>query len=343
MKYKLKDIAEYAKVSVSTVCRVINNKDIVKPETRERVLDAIEALDYKMDNIFTSSKAMANYTIGIFLRENDYKKTFEIKYGIEKVTETIAFKKQVESSGGRTKFFEMDDLKPVNLPETLKNEKINGIIIFGAGDNDKDILLKLKDIGMPFIVTNGISDFIKDNRMSFVEYDDFTGISNILKYFKENGRTNLAMINGPDQMWVCQERRDAFYHFIKEYKISETPLFYYTGEFDFKTGQDGVLGLKSRGLLENVNGIICGSDIIAIGAIRELIRLGIDIPGKVSVFGYDDTPICEYFNPPISSIKRDLKNYSTYIVERLYDLIRTKNKLNIQIYIKTYPVFRKST
>ena len=343
MKYQMKDIAEQAKVSVSTVCRVINNKDIVKADTRERVLNAIEALDYRVDNIFARSQTVANYTIGIFLRENDYKKTSEINIGIDKITETIAFKEQIESFGGKVELYEMDEIHNINPAELLRKDKINGVIIFGAGDEDKELLLHLQSSGIPFIVTNGISDFIRKNKMSFIEYDDSAGISEIIRYFKGKDRTCLAMINGPDQMWVCQERRNAFYHYINEYGIADKPEFYFSGEFDFKTGQDGVKLLAEKGLIDRVNGIICGSDVIAIGVIRELVNLGKKIPEEIALFGYDDTPICEYFNPPISSIKRDLKNYSSYIVERLYDLIRTGNKLQIQIYIKTYPIFRQSS
>ena len=343
MKYQLKDIAEYANVSVSTVCRVINNKDIVKADTREKVLNAIEALDYRVDNIFARSQTVANYTIGIFLRENDFKKTLEINLGTDKVTETIAFKEQIEFFGGKVELYEMDELLNINPSETLRKDKIDGVIVFGAGDEDKELLLHLQVSEIPFIVTNGISDFIRENKMSFIEYDDSAGISEILGYFKEKNRKHLAMINGPDQMWVCQERRNAFFHYINEYGIADKPEFYFSGDFDFITGQDGVKLLAEKGLLGKINGIICGSDVIAIGVIRELVNLGIRIPEDVALFGYDDTPICEYFNPPISSIKRDLKNYSSYIVERLYDLIRTENKLQIQIYIKTYPIFRQSS
>lgn len=343
MKYQMKDIAEYAKVSVSTVCRVINNKDVVKADTRDRVLDAIEALDYRVDNIFARSQSVANYTIGIFLRENDYIKTSEIKFGMDKMTETIAFRERIESFGGKVELYEMDEILHIDPTELLQKAKIDGVIVFGAGDEDKELLLRLQATGIPFIVTNGISDFIRDNRMSFVEYDDFAGISEILQYFNKKNRKHLAMINGPDQMWVCQERRNAFYHYLKEYEIANEPEFYFSGEFDFKTGQNGVRLLFEKGLLDKVDGIICGSDIIAIGVIREIVNLGKKIPEQIALFGYDDTPICEYFNPPISSIKRDLKHYSSYIVERLYDLIRTKNKLHIQIYIKTYPIFRKSS
>ncbi len=343
MKYKLEDIANYARVSVSTVWRVINNKDIVKGETRNRVLDAIEALDYRMDNIFTNPQTMYKYNIAIFLRENDYKKVFELKYGIERMTEPIAFKKKIESSGGKALFFEMDDLSASDLDKLIDRKNIHGVIVFGAEDSDHELVIRLKNIGVSFIVTNGISDFVKNNGISFVEYDDFNGIADIVKYFKENERTNLVMFNGPDKMWVCQERKNAFYYSIKKLKIADNPLFYYSGEFDFKTGQEGVLKLKELGLIKKVNGIICGSDVIAIGVINELLRMKIDIPDEIAVFGYDDTPICEYFNPSISSVKRDLKHYSTYIVERLYDLIFTKNKLQIHIYIKTYPVYRKST
>ena len=343
MKYQLKDIAEYAKVSVSTVCRVINNNDVVKADTRERVLDAIEALDYRVDNIFARSQTVANYSIGIFLREDDYKKTSEMKFGIDKRTETIAFKEQIESFGGKVELYEMDEILHIDPTELLGKDKIDGVIIFGAGDEDKKLLLHLQAAGIPFIVTNGISDFVRENKMSFVEYDDSAGISEIIKYFNKKDRKHLAMINGPDQMWVCQERRNAFYHYIKEYKIADEPEFYFSGEFDFKTGQDGVRSLAEKGLLDRINGIICGSDVIAIGVISEIINLGKKIPEEIALFGYDDTPICEYFNPPISSIKRDLKHYSSYIVERLYDLVRTENKLHIQIYIKTYPIFRKSS
>lgn len=343
MKYRLQDIADFANVSVSTVWRVINNKEVVKANTRTLVLDAIEALDYKVDTIFTRPQIMNNYNVAIFLRESDYKKIFELKYGIEKMTEPISFKQEIESAGGKALFLEMDDIKAPELHKLIDRQKINGVIIFGAEDSDKELLIELEKMRVPFIVTNGISDFVKQRSLNFVEYDDFNGISAIVKHFKVNGRTNLAMINGPDKMWVCQERRNAFYHSIHELQIADQPLCYFSGEFDFKTGQDGVLRIKEQGLVEKIDGIICGSDIIAIGVIKELIRMGIDIPRKTAVFGYDDTPICEYFNPSISSVKRDLKHYSSYIIERLYDLIQTHNRLQIQIYIKTSLVFRRST
>ena len=286
----LADIAEQAGVSTATVSRVLNGKSNVADVTRRQVLVALDLLGYERpESLRQSSRGL----VGLVVPElrNPIFPAFaqEIEQLLAASGHTPLLCTQTPGGTSEDEYIEM-----------LVDRGVSGIVFVSGrhSDTSSDVTRyqRLRERGVPLVTINGNAPTIKAPGFTT---DDRAAARIAVEYLTSLGHSRIGLATGPLRMVPAQRKRagyaDAMHSALPDQplRIVET-LYSYEG------------GTIAAGILidQGCTGIVCGSDIMALGAIGGARRRGLAIPEELSVIGYDDTALIPMTNPPLSTVRQ---------------------------------------
>lgn len=291
----IKDVAKLADVSISTVSRVLNNKDKVSEDAKKAVLDAVRELNYQPNLLAKSLKTMKSYTVG-FVVENITNPYFA---DIIKAVQEEAYKNgfNVLLCDSRR-----NDQRVISHLNSLKSKKVDGIIYCSGknvSDQVKKEFLDLKESNMP-IVLLGKSNLNLD--VSNISTGDENAAYKIVTHLINLGHKNITFIGGIKDYLITSQRVEGYQEAMKKNALEENCQIYY-GEY----GDNIVKRAKEIGLevlqKENRPSAIFGADdLIALGIELAAKTLEIKIPQDLAVVGFNNLQYSQYADPPITSI-----------------------------------------
>jgi len=288
------DVAEHAGVSKSTVSAVLNDRDVVKDTTRQRILDAIETLDYRpRGSARRGFKAPSGKSIGFVIKEANNPYYSETLVGIQEVAHEKEFLTYVSSSEGR-----LDTEQ--KIVEQFANKDLDGLIITPIlnGDTDLSHLFDLKRNNIPFVLLEDIRGLQAD----LVDVDNVEASGTAVQHLIELGHERIVHFAGPAYSEHTQERVEGVHH-----AFSRSPLVFgddtvvHTGD-SFEEGYE-----RSRDYFADwngeVTGVTCYNDLVALGVMKGLREHGLSVPDDVSIIGFDDLKLLDYFPIPLTTIR----------------------------------------
>lgn len=308
------DVAEHAGVSKSTVSAVLNDRDVVKDTTRQRILDAIEALDYRpRGSARRGFKAPSGKSIGFVIKEADNPYYSETLVGIQEVAHEKGFLTYVSSSEG-----ELDTEQ--QLIKQFANKDLNGLIITPIlnGDTDLSHLFDLKRNNIPFVLLEDIRGLQAD----LVDIDNVEASGTAVQHLIELGHKRIVHFAGPTYSEHTQERIEGVHH-----AFSRSPLVFnddtvvQTGD-SFEEGYERSLEFFSDWDGE-VTGVTCYNDLVALGVMKGLRELGISVPDDLSIIGFDDLKLLDYFPIPLTTVRVPKYEMGRRATELLLDQIES--------------------
>lgn len=298
----MKDVAKKARVSTSTVSYVINNVKPVKPETRQRILNAIEELHYKPNLVARSLKTSQTLTIGVIIP--DMANTFftEVFRGIE----DVAYKHGYTSVLCNT--YE-DEYREIQYLDALLNKGIDGLIFIGTEKN-----LHILDN------TRGIPTVIVDRKLgsdiASVTVDNEHGGYLATDYLIAQGYTEILFFTGPLSINTYFERMTGYMHALKAHGLRYSELFLHECQISYDGGQAALDRLYGRRPLDSA-AIFAANDLIALGVLKALIKRGVPVPGTISLVGYDDIAAASIVTPALTTIRQPTYRMGVKAVEVL--------------------------
>lgn len=284
---KMSDLATHAGVSTATVSRVLGGKPGVRQATRDSVLQAMEELGYSRDKQ-TSVKAGV---IAILVPElsNPSFPAF-----VEKL-DTLLFsagRSNVVCAAGAAGTTEVQHL------ETLQDLNVAGMISVSGTPADtmatNEPYQRLISSGVPAVFINGYAD---DLDGAFFSCSDAEAVSASVLHLRSLGHQRIGLAVGPERYLPTQRKMAAFASL--GFDLEDVASTIYTAE-------GGQLA-ASRLLATGHTAIICGSDIMALGAIREIRSRGLDVPSDVSVVGFDDSPLMAFTDPALTTVRQPVR------------------------------------
>lgn len=330
-----KDVAQLAGVSRTTVSLVLNDvRGIsISNATRQRVLEAAQTLNYHPNAAGRKLVSGKSNTLGLVLCQSH-----------EQVI-TDAFLPQVilgvEQAAIEQGFNVL--LKPVELEDKngymrLINEKhVDGIILSGPRHDDREIV-RLHREGVPFMLLGQLPD----SDIPFVDIDAIAGAETAVMHLIELGHRRIAMItNAPLIYTSAQQRRNGYLRAIQKAGLEFDDSLIQEGNYTSASGYQAMsilLNLASR-----PTAVFIASDVVALGAIRSARRSGLNIPGDLSIVGFDDIPLAEYFDPPLTTIRLPAFGLGWSASERLIRLIRAEGLDQNEVLMETELVVRESS
>jgi LacI family transcriptional regulator len=283
----IKDVARLANVSVSTVSRVINNSGYVAKEVYDRVVAAMEQLNYRPNAIARGLVSRKTATIGLIIPDVANPFFSDIARGVE--DEAIASGYTVILCNTDWKL-EREQMY-VNL---LQGKWVEGIVLVGSRTPEQDLIRQLN--GLPVI----LADRKPTHLQSAVWSDNEVGAYIATKHLIDIGCRKIAHISGPDDSPSAAARRAGFRKAVEE----EVGVYgtIAPGDFRYDGGYEAAMKLFST--RDIPDGIFAANDMMAIAVVQAANRMGIRIPDDVKLVGYDNILMSEYVYPSITTVEQ---------------------------------------
>lgn len=309
---KMRDVAEHAGVSVSTVSHVINETRHVSTDTRQRVLGAMNTLNYQPNRLARSLRVKKTQTIGMIVPDSSNPFFSEIARHIEDYCFEQGYSVILCNSDG-----DLD--KELFYANVLVEKQVDGILFVAVGLSE-DNILKLNSQSIPIML---VDRHIPNLALDSVLADNRRGGWLATQHLIERGHTRIGCITGFSELTPSSERVIGYHEALEEHGISIDESLILQGDFHFKSGYDRTQEMLN--MKRAPTAIFCCNDLMAIGAMRAAVERGLSIPTDLAVVGFDDIPIAQFVNPPLTSVKQPLKKLGRLSSQLLIERIQQKD------------------
>ncbi len=307
-KITIKDIARRADVSISTVSRVLNQKNMVTEEKRHAVLAAIEELDYQPNPLARGLAGGTSRTIGVVTQDISSPFYDAILRGIRQGLNHTDYLPLFADG-----YWQVH--KEKQAIQTLLNRQVDGLIVLG-GVIPEDYLVHLSHQIPLVVVGRNLPALVNQ----VVYLDNFTGAYKATQYLLELGHRRIVHITGILSHQDAIERRDGYRQAMSDAGLSPDPDLIIEGDFMESTGMMAVEMLFTRG--RPFSAIFAANDQMAIGARLALYRRGIRVPDDVSLIGFDDQLNAAYITPPLTTVRQPSIEIGEAAAEAILHLMR---------------------
>ena len=311
-KATIVDVAKEAGVSVATVSRVVNGNYPVKPETREKVQAAINALQYVPNVQARELNTRHSSTIGVVV-PSLYNMFFaEVIDGIEKSMRRQGYSLLLNCA-------QNDPELEMECINTLVSRNVSGIIVISPNTQGlREEFYRRIVKRVPLVFING---YHRIPNVSYVANDEAMGTQQALEYLYKLGHRQIVFVRGENSdSYTVKEK--AYRLFMKEHGLFDEDNIVDIGEgnnIDTMTSARVKLMKTIPDL--NPTAILCCNDLMATGAIRACKRLGLNVPKDVSVIGYDNITLSKLVEPQITTMDQNMFQLGTNAAAVLVEMI----------------------
>jgi DNA-binding LacI/PurR family transcriptional regulator len=305
---RLAEVAKKVGVSEATVSRVLNGKAGVSDSTRETVLTALDVLGYERPSKLRGQRARL---IGLVLPElqNPIFPALADVLGGALVQRGFTPVLCTRTAGG---------LSEADYVDMLLEQHASGVVFAGGQHQElgapHDHYRVLRSRGVPVVLINAAVDNLD---FPCVASDDVSAATQAFTHLAALGHERIGLVLGPDDHMPSRRKLDGFTAAAQRAGISVAPVEH--ALFSLEGGQ----AATTRMLRQGVTGIICASDVLALGAIRAVRRAGLTVPGDVSVIGYDDSPLLNCTDPPLTTVRQPIEPMGMSAVALLVNEMET--------------------
>lgn len=304
------DVAQLAEVSPATVSKVINDVPYVSEETRQRVLAAIDKLNYRPNVIARSLRKSHTATIGLITDDLEGVFTMAMMRSIEEVASTQGFSVFLCNSYGEM------SRERAHL-EVLLAKQVSGVILMSG--------YKVRERGAPALELGRVPvvylyQYTRDVDVPCIIPDDLGGGALGTRHLLDLGRRRIGFINGPLHFEASQQRLIGYQQALRNHGIPFDPALVRTGKWNEQSGYE--LAHELMALPQPPDAIFCASDSLAAGALDALHELGLRIPQDVAVVGFDNRYFSGYQRPPLTTVALPLYEMGSLAGELLLKAIQ---------------------
>lgn len=295
MRIRLSEIAERSGVSISTVSRVLNERPGVSPQVRRQVLTAIDVLGYDRP---VRLRPRAGGLVGLVMPELDNPFFPRLAHHLEICLSRLGLSPVLcsQTLGG----VHEDDYVAILLEHSVAG------IVFVSGvhalvDSDPARYQRLMDLGLPIVLVNGA---LAGLDAPVVSTDETASVDLAVQHLEHMDHHRIGLAVGQMRYLPAQRKRQAFLDAVARHGLAPDDLdvadLIESTTYSVQGGQLAAERLLDRG----VTGIVCGSDVMALGVIRAARGRGLRVPEDVSVVGSDDSQMMEFADPPITTVRQ---------------------------------------
>lgn len=307
----IKDVARLAGVSTTTVSHVINKTRFVAETTQEKVLDAVKQLNYAPSAVARSLKCNTTRTIGMLVTQSTNLFFSEVIDGVESYCYRQGYTLILCNTGG---IYE----KQRDYIRMLAEKRVDGMLVM-CSDLTEELLEMLESHpNIPKVIMDwGPETSQADKIIDNSEEGGYLAT----KYLIEKGHKAIACLSGHFVKAACQERIAGFRRAMAEANLPVNDDWILEGNFECDTAvlaADKILAMDTR-----PTAVFCFNDTMALGLMSRLQQRGVRVPQDMSIIGYDNIELAEYFSPPLTTVhqpkRRVGKNAFEILLERIKD------------------------
>lgn len=321
MNVTIKEVAEAANVSPSTVSRVISNSPQISEKTKQRVREVIEKLNYKPNAIARSLANQKSRILGVVLPSDAHDLLLNPFF--------LQAMKGMSSYAQKKKYYityafsesEKDETNYIN--DFINSNLIEGVCLLRVKTEDESIDY-LKKTNFPFVVIGRPEDA---KNMLWVDNDNFQSSYNAVNTLIKKGHKNIAYIGAKGDLTVTKDR-------LKGFKVaceinglleSKERIIMKNG-FSENEGFEATIELIKN---SDITAILVQDDLLAFGTLKALKENNIK---NISVIGFNNTPLAQFQDPPLASVDINASELGYYAAKLLIESLENKD-VNITHYI----------
>lgn len=284
------DVARLAGVSQPTVSRALRDNPKVSEETKQRVRDAARALGYVPSEVGRALSSGRTRRIGLLLTDLNNQFYPHVIAPMHHELEALGYQLVLQT--------ETSDSAAV--VERLLANGLDGVLL-ATTTLDSLLPARLKDRGVPMVYFNRVSNAVDADR---VIVDPSHGLREVADAIVSLGHRRVAAIFGPRNTSTGERREIALREALEDHGVSIGARYSHRGPFDFDTGFTAASTMLT--LVDPPTVLVCGNDVVALGALNAARQLGVEVPTEVSVVGFDDLPIASWPIVQLTTVAFDL-------------------------------------
>jgi DNA-binding LacI/PurR family transcriptional regulator len=301
---RLTEVARKAGVSEATVSRVLNGREGVSETTRTAVLTALDVLGYERPTKLRGERARL---VGLVLPELQNPIFPALA---EVVTGSLAQRGFTPALCART----IGGVSEMDYVEMLLDHQVSGVIFAGGSyalaDAKHDHYRRLTERGLPVVLVNAGVDELGFPRVST---DDAVAVEQAYGHLRSLGHDRIGMVLGPADHVPSRRKLAAMRQVAGWSGRDDEVACVERSSFSMEGARVAATKLIERG----VTGVICASDVLALGTIRSARRLGRRVPEDISVVGFDDSAIMTCTDPPLTTVRQPIETMGQAAVDLL--------------------------
>jgi LacI family transcriptional regulator len=332
MSVTIKDIAEKADVSISTVSKSLNDKGGVSPVTRQKILNIAKEMGYfsfhSQANLKTHNIAfiMSRRHIPIFNNPFYTRVIAGVEIEVENYDYNLLFST-----------IKLDALESKEVPSIISQNKVDGLILAGA-DINNEMIKAIEELKFPTVL---VDNYLNSPIMDSIVSDNFSGAMKAVEYLINMGHQKIGYAGGPNSHPSFNERYKAFKLEMIENDLEINNNFIkIKDEFDQNMGKElAKLFLKEK---ELPTAIFAANDATAIGLLQTFNKYGIKVPEDISIIGFDNIELTAFISPKITTISVDKEGMGQEAARKLFERIQNPEKKSTKSVITTELIERES-
>ncbi|WP_167619386.1 LacI family DNA-binding transcriptional regulator [Maribellus sediminis] len=287
------DIARALNISASTVSRALKDNPLISEATRTKIKKAAQEMGYRPNTLAANFRTKRTNTIGVIVPLINRHFFSSVISGIEDVAYQQGFTVTISQSN--------DDFeKESKIAQTLFTNRVDGLILsIGMNTTTYDHLKLFSDRNIPLVFFDRVVEKIKAHK---IIVNDFEGGYIAAKHLIDQGRKKIAMIGGPQNLRIYQNRQKGYMKALQEAKLpfDESMIIH-----NSLSRAEGKLAVKK--LLQNPtlpDAIFCANDTTALSAVLFLRELNIKVPEDIAIVGFSNEPFSEVVTPSITTLQQ---------------------------------------
>lgn len=298
-------MAKLAGVSQPTVSRAMRDDPRVSPTTKQRVRDAAAALGYLPSAIGRALSVGHSTRAGLVITDLENQFYAHVIAPMHQQLERLGYELVLITESSES----------ARITEHVLGHGLCGVVL-ATTTTDSIVPSRLQERGVPFVYFNRVAGSV---RTDSVTVDPGAGLRQLVEHMARLGHSRVGAIFGPRNTSTGEQRENIIRELLDEFGLTLSHRDTRHGPFSFATGYAGTCSLLDRAEPPTV--VMCGNDVVALGALNAARALGVGVPDDVSVVGFDDLPTSRWALVQLSTVAYDLDEMSRQAARLLVDRV----------------------
>lgn len=327
----MRDVAQKAGVSVSTVSRVLNGKKTVSPELRDRVLAEADSLGYSPNRAARSLRSGRTSLVGLVIPDI-----------------TTPFFAEIARIAGRTLGnaglsvllcdADEDSENERRHLENLEERRVEGLLISPSSDTQVGYYEEIAARGIPVVLV----DRLTSKSLDSVRTDNIAGTFQLMAHLISRGYDRFGVIAGRHDILSGRERMQGFKSACRALNIPDENVISENGLMTIQGGYEATSRIMKR--QPSPRAIFAATSVMGVGALRALKELGYEIPTDVALAMFDDTSLADLVDPPITVISQPIESIGQIAARMLLERMRGNiSEQGREVLVQPNLIVRQST
>ncbi|MGL6173323.1 MAG: LacI family DNA-binding transcriptional regulator [Cellulosilyticaceae bacterium] len=323
----IKDVAKYTGLSIATISKYINGGNVLA-RNREVIEKAIDVLDFKVNEMARGLKTSQSKIIGILIPNLEQPFCTSIVSNIENILIQYGYSTMI------CDYKESLTLEEVKL-KFLMSKRVDGIVMMPFGE-EEELIRTIIPEGFPVVLIDRI---LPSTNYDTVLVDNLNASYDALEQLIKRGHKKIGIITGPQDVYTARERLKGYYRVFEDYNLPiDIGLI---KEGDYKVGSGYTLLKELMSKKEPPTALFITNYEMTLGAIMAINEENINVPGQLSIIGFDNQQFMSVVKPPLSVVEQPIQQIGESVAEILLKrlaqgskhaphLIRLKGKVLIK-------------